>query len=66
MSNLLVLPDLREMIAENDAAGLAQVVTELHLATIADVDSATDRATAVRRICITEADLPRLASESPG
>ena len=36
MSNLLVLPDLREMIAENDAAGLAQVVTELHPATIAD------------------------------
>ncbi|MEX2091067.1 MAG: magnesium transporter [Pirellulales bacterium] len=36
MSNLLVLPDLREMIAENDDVGLAQVVTELHPATIAD------------------------------
>jgi len=36
MPNLLVLPDLREMIAENDAAGLTQVATELHPATIAD------------------------------
>jgi magnesium transporter len=36
MPNLLVLPDLREMIAENDAAGLAQIVKELHPATIAD------------------------------
>ena len=36
MSNLLVLPDLREMLVENDDAGLTQVVTELHPATIAD------------------------------
>jgi magnesium transporter len=36
MSNLLVLPDLREMLVENDDVGLAQVVTELHPATIAD------------------------------
>jgi len=36
MSNLLVLPDLREMLLEHDDAGLAQVVTELHPATIAD------------------------------
>ncbi len=36
MSNLLVLPDLREMIAEEDHLGLAQVVAELHPATIAD------------------------------
>jgi calcineurin-like phosphoesterase len=28
--------------------------------TIVDVDSATGRATAVRRLCVTEADLPRL------
>src|SRR3972149_5065842 len=36
MSNLLVLPDLREMLLEHDDAGLAQVVTELPPATIAD------------------------------
>jgi magnesium transporter len=36
MPNLLVLPDLREMLVENDAAGITQVVTELHPATIAD------------------------------
>jgi magnesium transporter len=36
MSNLLVLPDLREMLVEHDDAGLAQVVTELHPATIAE------------------------------
>lgn len=36
MPNLLVLPDLREMLTEHDDLGLAQVVTELHPATIAD------------------------------
>ncbi|MGD9631972.1 MAG: magnesium transporter [Pirellulales bacterium] len=36
MSNLLVLPDLREMLVEHDDVGLAQVVSELHPATIAD------------------------------
>src|SRR3990172_5300570 len=36
MPSLLVLPDLREMLVENDDAGLTQVVTELHPATIAD------------------------------
>ncbi len=36
MSNLLVLPDLREMLVEHDDAGLSQVVTELHPATIAE------------------------------
>ncbi len=36
MSNLLVLPDLREMLLEHDDAGLAQVAGELHPATIAD------------------------------
>jgi magnesium transporter len=36
MSNLLVLPDLREMLVEHDDAGLAQVATELHPAAIAD------------------------------
>lgn len=36
MPNLLVLPDLREMLTEHDDVGLAQVVAELHPATIAD------------------------------
>lgn len=36
MSNLLVLPDLREMLSEHDDVGLAQIVAELHPATIAD------------------------------
>jgi magnesium transporter len=36
MPNLLVLPDLREMLVENDAACLKEIVTELHPATIAD------------------------------
>jgi len=36
MSNLLVLPDLREMLADNDEAGLTEIVRELHAATIAD------------------------------
>jgi magnesium transporter len=36
MPNLLVLPDLREMLAERDEAGLKEIVTELHPATIAE------------------------------
>src|SRR3990172_1205675 len=36
MPNLLVLPDLREMLMEQDDAGLTEVVNELHPATIAD------------------------------
>lgn len=36
MPNLLILPDLREMIVEQDHVGLAQIVEELHPATIAD------------------------------
>lgn len=36
MPNLLVLPDLREMIAEGDASGLQEILSELHPATIAD------------------------------
>jgi magnesium transporter len=36
MPNLLVLPDLREMLIEHDDAGLAEVVCDLHPATIAD------------------------------
>lgn len=36
MPNLLVLPDLREMLVDHDEVGLAQVVSELHPATIAD------------------------------
>ena len=36
MPNLLVLPDLREMLAEKDEAGLREIVTDLHPATIAD------------------------------
>jgi magnesium transporter len=42
MSNLLVLPDLREMLVEHDDAGLAQVVAELHPATIADFSEGLD------------------------
>jgi magnesium transporter len=36
MSNPLILPDLREMIVEQDHAGLSQIVEELHPATVAD------------------------------
>lgn len=36
MPNLLVLPDMREMLVENDEAALHEIVTELHPATIAD------------------------------
>ena len=36
MLNPLLLPELREMLAENDAAGLHDVVTELHPVTIAE------------------------------
>lgn len=42
MPNLLVLPDLREMLVEHDDAGLAQVVSELHPATIADFSEGLD------------------------
>jgi hypothetical protein len=33
--------------------------------TIIDVEANTGRATAIRRICVTEADLPRLEAQSP-
>ena len=36
MYNPLILPELREMLAGNDQQGLAEVMTELHPATIAD------------------------------
>jgi magnesium transporter len=36
MYNPLILPELREMLATNDQQGLAEVMTELHPATIAD------------------------------
>src|SRR5262245_20596057 len=35
--NPLILPDLREMLAENDDPGLAQIATELHPAMLADI-----------------------------
>lgn len=36
MSNPLLLPEIRQMLAENDRAGLTEIVTELHPASIAD------------------------------
>ncbi|MCE9557192.1 MAG: magnesium transporter [Planctomycetes bacterium] len=36
MLNPLLLPELREMLAERDAAGLRELTTELHAATIAE------------------------------
>jgi magnesium transporter len=36
-ANLLILPDLREMLAENDDAGLTQIATELHPAMLAEI-----------------------------
>jgi magnesium transporter len=36
MFNPLILPELREMLSTNDESGLADVVTELHPATIAE------------------------------
>jgi magnesium transporter len=46
MPNLLILPDLREMIVEQDHVGLAQIVEELHPATIADIsEGLTDEET---------------------
>jgi hypothetical protein len=36
MGNPLLLPELRIMLADADQAGLAEVMTELHAATIAD------------------------------
>jgi len=36
-ANLLILPDLREMLAENDAAGLAQIASDLHPAMLAEI-----------------------------
>ncbi len=36
MYNTLILPELREMLASNDQKGLAEVMEELHPATIAD------------------------------
>src|SRR3954469_921932 len=35
--NPLILPDLREMLAENDDAGLAQIATDLHPAMLAEI-----------------------------
>src|SRR5438067_1647997 len=35
--NPLILPDLRQMLAENDAAGLAEITRELHPAMLADI-----------------------------
>lgn len=36
MTNVLLLPELRSMLAEQDAAGLTALMTELHPATVAD------------------------------
>lgn len=36
MPNPLILPDLRELLAEGDEKGLAEVVNEFHAATVAD------------------------------
>src|SRR5438105_2078914 len=35
--NPLILPDLREMLAEQDAAGLAQIANDLHPALLAEI-----------------------------
>jgi magnesium transporter len=36
MANLLILPDIREMLSEGDAKALAEITTELHPASVAD------------------------------
>ena len=36
MTSMLLLPELRSMLAENDREGLTALMTELHPATVAD------------------------------
>jgi magnesium transporter len=42
MPNVLLLPELREMLAENDETALRAVVNELHPATVADFSEGLD------------------------